>query len=137
MKLLDTNVLLRWLLRDDKPQAEAVDKFLRAAFRIKDSLFVADLALAEIVWVLEGNETPLAQIARIIRSILNKPEIQCENRERLLAAITLYEAHQVDFIDACQAALVQEKRMDAVVSFDRDFAKLPVVHLNPTVSFNP
>jgi len=136
MKLLDTNILLRWLLRDDKSQTEAVDKFLRNSFRIRDGLFVADLAFAEIVWVLEGNETPLAQIAHIVRSILNKPEIECENRDRLFAAIALYEAHHVDFIDAYQAALVQEKRMEAVVSFDRDFAKLPVVHLNPTVSFN-
>ena len=131
MKLLDTNILLRWLLGDDKPQAEAVDKFLRHAFQLKDPLFVSDLAVAEMVWVLEGRKVPGPEIARVIRSALNKQDIHFEHRQRLLAAILLYEAHHVDYIDAYQAALVQEKHMQAVVSFDRDFAKLPVVHITP------
>ena len=135
--LLDTNILLRWVLGDDRPQAEAVDKFLRHAFQLRDPLFVSDLAVAEMIWVLEGHKIPVPQIARVVRSALNKPEIQFEHRARLVAAVMLYETHDVDFIDAYQAALVQEKHIQAVVSFDRDFAKLPVVHINPTFSLNP
>jgi len=59
-----------------------------------------------------------------------------EHRQRLLTAVGLYEQHQVDFIDAYQATLAQEKHFQAVVSLDRDYAKLPVFHIDPSNPIN-
>ena len=137
MKLLDTNILLRLLLDDDPAQVRAVEKFLRSSLRIKDDLYVSDLSVAEMVWVLEGQNIPLPAVAQAIREILQRQGIHFEHRQRLMTAIALYETHRVDFIDAYQAALVQEKHFQAIVSFDRDYAKLPVTHIDPSNPITP
>jgi predicted nucleic-acid-binding protein len=127
MRLLDTNILLRLFLEDDKPQVAAVEKLLERALRDKKTFFVADLAVAEMVWVLEKSQGfPPAVIAGVLRSALDDRQLHFENRDRLLSALTLYEYHGVDFIDAYQAALVQEKKLESVISFDHDFSRLPV-----------
>ena len=131
MRLLDANVLLRWLLRDDKPQTDAVERFLRHALAAREELLVSDLAMAELVWVMEGQDINASIIVRLLRTALNDHRIEFENRERLLTALTLYEAHGVDFIDAYQAGLAQERDLEAVVSFDRDFDRLPVARVEP------
>ena len=135
MKLLDANILLRLFLDDDKTQVDAVEKFFHRAFQEKQELFVSDLTVAEIVWVMEKTGSlPPKVIAPILRSALDDSRIHFENRERLLAALALYESRSVDFIDAYQASLFQEKKLESVVSFDHDFSKLPVRWENPKKS---
>lgn len=132
MKLIDANILLRLFLEDDKPQAEAVEKLFQRAFQEKKKLFVADLTVAEMIWVMEKRgPLPPSLISQILRSALDDFRFYFENRERLLTALALYESHEVDFIDAYQAALFQEKKMESVVSLDHDFSKLPVRWENP------
>jgi len=137
MKLLDTNILLRLLLDDDPAQVRAVERFIRSSLRIKDELYVSDLSVAEMIWVLEGQDIPPTSIAQAIREILQKEGIHFEHRQRLMTAISLYESYRVDFIDAYQAALVQEKHFQAIVSFDRDYARLPVTHIDPSNPIKP
>ncbi len=132
MQLVDTNVLLRLFLEDDPAQAEAVRKLFLGAFQEKRKLFVSDMAVAEIVWFLGKKESlPPSVISGVLRPALDDERLYFENRERLSAALALYEYHDVDFIDAYQAALVQEKKLESVVSFDRDFSRLPVKWVNP------
>ncbi len=132
MQLIDTNVLLRLFLEDDKRQAHAVQELFQKTFHDKKKLFVPDMAIAEIVWFLEKKEglsSPV--IATILRFALEDERMVFENQQRLLVATAFYEQHSVDFIDAYQAALVQEKGLEAVVSFDKDFSRLPVRWIKP------
>ncbi len=132
MKLVDTNILLRLFLGDDPGQTDAVERLFRKAFQEKTKLFVSDMAIAEIVWFLEKRESlPEEVIAGVLRSALDDERLHFENRERLGAALALYEYHGVDFIDAYQAALVQEKKLESIISFDHDFSRLPVKWENP------
>jgi predicted nucleic-acid-binding protein len=126
LRLLDTNVILRWLLDDDEIQSRAADKFIQRAFREKQKLLLSDLTVAELVWVMEGKGMIPEAVTHLLRAALEDHRLEFENRERLLAALAWYSAHEVDFIDAYQAALAQEKKLEAVVSFDRDFSRLPV-----------
>jgi predicted nucleic-acid-binding protein len=132
MKLVDTNVLLRFFIEDDKRQAEAVRHFFEKAFQDNQKLFVSDMVVAEIVWYFERREK-LSQpvIATLLRFSLDDERLEFENRQRIKAAITFYEDHHVDFIDAYQAAIVQEKDLEAVISFDNHFSRLPVKWINP------
>jgi predicted nucleic-acid-binding protein len=132
MKLIDANILLRLFLEDDQRQAEAVEKLLRGAFQDKKKLFVSDLTIAEVVWILEKKKSmPPDVISRILQSALEDERLHFEHQQRLLTALAWYGSRKVDFIDAYQAALVQEKKLEAVVSFDRDFSRLPVPWENP------
>lgn len=132
MKLVDTNVLLRLFIGDDKKQAEAAQRYIEKVFQDNQKLFVSDMVVAEIVWYFERREKlPPSMIATLLRFSLDDEKLEFENRQRVKAAITFYEDHHVDFIDAYQAAIVQEKDLEAVISFDNHFSKLPVKWINP------
>ena len=127
MRLIDANILLRLFLEDDLRQAAAVDKLLRRAFHEKKKLFISDLTIAEMVWILEKKKAmPPEMISRLLQSALEDERLHFEHQKRLLTALAWYGSRKVDFIDAYQAALVQEKKLESVVSFDHDFSRLPV-----------
>jgi predicted nucleic-acid-binding protein len=54
MKALDTNVLVRFLVRDNDQQAMAVYKKFKQAEVEKEVLFIPILVVLEMIWVLES-----------------------------------------------------------------------------------
>lgn len=124
--LVDANVIIRWLIEDDKQKSQAFVSLIKQAERHNRTLFVSDLSIAEIVWVLDSvYKIPLEEVAEAIRKILGDQRLTFENKGRLMTAITLWENHKVDFIDAYQAALAQEKNMETIMSYDTHFDRIP------------
>ncbi len=54
MIAIDTNVMIRFLVRDDKEQAEIVYKTFKRAEKKKDVLFIPMVVVLEVIWVLES-----------------------------------------------------------------------------------
>ncbi len=54
MKALDTNVLVRFLVRDDKVQAKAVYRIFKQAEADKNQFWVSLVVILEMLWVLES-----------------------------------------------------------------------------------
>ena len=52
MIALDTNVIVRFLVRDDETQAQAVYGRLKQAEADREAVFVPLLVLLEVIWVL-------------------------------------------------------------------------------------
>lgn len=48
-----------------------------------------------------------------------------ERRDRLLEAISLYRAYEVDFADALVAAAARTEGPSEIRSFDREFDRIP------------
>jgi len=69
---VDTNILVRHLTGDPPEQAARATTFLAAA----DELLLADLVVAEAVYVLESfYEVPRARVAELVRAIIAFPTI--------------------------------------------------------------
>jgi predicted nucleic acid-binding protein len=78
---IDTNVLVRHLTGDPPEVAAAATEYLRSA----EELFLADLIVAEAVYVLESYyERPRKHVATVVRSLLGMP--QCGGRPGRAAA---------------------------------------------------
>jgi predicted nucleic-acid-binding protein len=123
MKLIDANVLLRYLTKDDKLKAEKCKELLVAS---GEELLITDLALAEVVWVLESryDMSPEA-IFKVVSPIVSAPQLTVIDRDILLDALYLYRANDVDFIDAYHAALGNWIEAESIFSYDeKDFRKL-------------
>ena len=128
----DTNLFVRWLTNDDRPQAEAAARLFRAAEKTNDPIWVADIVIAELVWVLQKVfRLRPPQVAEMVEPIIAAPMLSIENRDRLMRAMELFSAHGVDFIDCYIAAAAIEKGLKGVASFDKDFDKLPVGRIEP------
>ena len=54
MKFLDTNVILRYLTRDDEEKAEACYEFLQRVQRGEQELFTCESIIAEVIYVLSS-----------------------------------------------------------------------------------
>ena len=54
MKALDTNVLVRFLVKDDEQQAKAVYRIFKQTESKAEVFFVPTLVVLEIVWVLDS-----------------------------------------------------------------------------------
>ena len=72
MIALDTNVLVRLVLRDNEAQAQRARKLLEAHANSDASLFVSDVVLAEFAWVLRSRYAlPDEAIAQTLRAMLD------------------------------------------------------------------
>ncbi|MFO7572197.1 MAG: PIN domain-containing protein [Gaiellaceae bacterium] len=121
--LLDTNVLVRHFTDDPPYLAARARAFLQSG----DGLFLVDLVVAEVVYVLESYyEATRTTVARHVRSALGSPTIDVADAPVLLRALELYEFERLDFPEAYLAALA-EGTGAVVASFDRSLDRVETV----------
>lgn len=75
----DTNVLLRYLLRDGDAQAERARRIFERAARI----LITDVVLAETVWTLTGRRygATKADLIAVVDNLLQEPNVRFEDDE--------------------------------------------------------
>lgn len=113
---VDTNVLVRHLTGEPRAMATAASAYLRD----EPQLFLADLIVAETIYVLESfYETPRNRVAEIMRSLLALASIVVVDRNVLLRAIEVYDSDRLDFAEAYLVACAESTGIGRVASFDR------------------
>ena len=111
---VDTNVLIRSIVRDDEAQAVVADDLLKKA----TTLAIPLSYLCEFAWVLgKGYKFAGADIARAIRALLNIPSV-ATNRPAVEAGLAMLEAGG-DFADGVIAYEGLWLGGTTFVSFDR------------------
>jgi len=120
MRALDTNVLVRFLVRDDPGQYERAHAAIADAQARGEPLFVGDLVLAETVWVLTRRyRVPKAEVVDVLARLVASRDLVFASRERLLGAIARYRAGAADFADYLIAAHAAAAGADTVLTFDQ------------------
>jgi len=121
---VDTNVVVRHLTGDPPGQAARATRLLAQA----EQLLLADLVVAEIVYVLESfYEVPRPRVAELVRAVIAFPAVGVADESLLLRALEVYEVHRLDFADAYLVALAETSGVEAVVSFDKAIERVPTV----------
>lgn len=116
MIALDTNLLARLLLRDDKRQHARVVQLLAG-----QQDFTAPVSvMLELVWVLEVNDCSTADIVRGLNLLLGLPNFKPQQADALRQALLGY-AQGLDFADALHLALSQASQ--ELATFDKAFAR--------------
>ena len=128
MIFLDTNVFLRFYLRDDEGKAERCKDLLHAVASGEEDAMTSTMIIAGIVWVLERTyRRSRREVADFVLSLLALPHLVLTERGVVEAAIASYAAQDIDFIDAYNAALMAEGGVSIIYTYDRHFAKMPSV----------
>jgi len=124
---IDTNVLLRLLLRDAPAQA-AAQRAIETAEQAGDPVLVNDLVLAETVWTLSSRyDVGKDGVLQALRSLLDTGAFAFENRSTLQEAVDLFAASAVDFPDALIASRNLAMGARTTLSFDKAMRHLPGV----------
>lgn len=88
MIAVDTNILLRYLLSDDKKQAAKADKLINGT----ETVLITDVVLAETLWTLKGKKYQLEKSAMIgvLDSLFKEPSIRFEDGQTVWRALNDY-----------------------------------------------
>ena len=124
--LLDTNVVLRFLLADDPEQSRKATAFFGAVEKGERQASIKEFILLELVWVLENAcRVPRNEIADKLSTILSFSGMVSPGRYAMIRALLLYKETRIDFADCLLAAC--SSPATPVVTFDRDLEKLNAV----------
>ena len=122
--VIDTNVILRYLLADHPEQFEKVRVFMEEVKTGTRRVLIPESVLAECVYVLlKVYEVSREEIAEKLIGILRYRGVVNSDREVLIQALTLFGSKSVDIVDAIVSAIGSGERLQ-VFSFDRDLEKL-------------
>ena len=124
---LDTNVILRYLLRDDELKAQHCLKLLEKAERRDINLLTTDLVIAELVWVLESPVTynlPGDKIRDLLLPIILLPGLKLPGKKLYRRIFELYVDQEIAFIDAFNAIHMQKQGLSQIYSYDSDFDRV-------------
>lgn len=118
MIALDTNVVVRFLVQDDKSQARA-SRELMAGLTTARPGFLSDVVLVETYWVLT-RAYGIDRAASIghLEALVSAPEIAVESSRAVRAACEAAHAG-ADFPDALIDGVAHQHGCTEVVSFDK------------------
>ena len=122
---LDTNVLVRFLVLDDRAQSARATQIMEALSEA-DPGFVSAVVLAETVWVLERSyRQDRATIARVVQELLSADGLVLEHPEAVAIAMSSVRDAGADFADALIGAIAAEVGCTRTLTFDRGAQRLP------------
>jgi predicted nucleic-acid-binding protein len=120
MRAVDTNVLVRLVVRDDERQVRAAEAL------IVGGAWVSHLVLAETIWVLDAvYERTAEQIAAAIDMLLNHEHLTMQDADVVTAAIENFRKRPgLGFSDCLVLEIARKAGHLPLGTFDRDLAKL-------------
>jgi len=119
VRSVDTNVLVRLIVRDDIKQASAADAF------VAHGAWVPHLVLAETTWVLTSvYDRGPEEVATAVEMLLNHEHLTIQDSETVTAAVARFRRRpSVGFSDCLVLEIARKAGHVPVGTFDRDFAK--------------
>jgi len=120
MRAVDTNVLVRLLVRDDPGQVDAAEAF------VAPGAWVSHLVLAETLWVLEAvYERRPAQLAKTVELLLDHQTLTLQGGDVVKGALARYRARpSLGFSDCLLLEQARRAGHLPLGTFDRNLARL-------------
>lgn len=123
---LDTNVVIRYLVQDDKKQSAVATRFIEKTLTMEAPGYINHITLCEIIWVLQRcYHVTKPQLKEIIEGLLTTKQLLIENVEVAWKALRAFDANSANF---CEALIAQANLHDGctyTVTFDKKAASLP------------
>ena len=130
MKFLDANVILRYLTRDDKAKAEACYALFQRVKLGEEQVFTCEAIIAEVVYVLSSTRSPYhlshEEVRGRLMPIITLRGLQLPQKRVYVRALDLYASFSfLDFEDALAVAHMEQRGVQEILSYDRDFDRVP------------
>jgi len=122
---IDTNVLVRYLVRDDPSQFERVRRLLTRAIASGESILVSSLVLLETECVLRSRyELSKSDIVAALSALLEASELEFEDEPSLEQALYSWKDSRADFADCLIDARHRRLGCRATATFGSKALKL-------------
>ena len=125
--LIDTNVILRYLLGDHPEFSPKAEAFMGNIAEGTKKAEIFDVVIVECIYVMEKYyQIPKSEISTKLSGIMNFSGIVNPDRSEILEALLKYNSTNIDIVDCILAAHSSPEKV--VVSFDKDMKKLKAVN---------
>ena len=130
MTALDTNIIVRFLVRDDEKQSKAVFARFKKAENSRETLFVPLLVVLEAIWVLESvyNKTR-DEIIEAFDNLKRMPILKFEKEQIVQSMLLEGKKSNIELQDLLIALTAKSCGCDSVITFDKKAAKHPLFTL--------
>ena len=129
---LDTNVLLRFLIRDDAGQAKAAAGLLQE-LTVDEPGYISREVAVELVWVLKNRYGfRRERLATVFDDLLHSAALEVEAASDVALAVREYRRGGADLADRLIAAAARRAGALPLYTFDRKAARLSGVTLLPS-----
>lgn len=121
MRAIDTNVLLRMVVRDDPRQAATADAY------VAKGAWVSQLVLAEATWVLSAvYDLDNARIAAVVEGLLQHESLSIQEPEVISGALERFRGKSApEFADCLMLEIARKAGHVPLGTFDRRLGRLP------------
>lgn len=121
--LVDTNLIIRFLVNDDPHKASKVEKLLKNKKNIN---ILLDTVIAEIVWVLHSYYSlSKNEVVEKVRALIHVDTAECD-AFLLDRALTLWEENNISYIDSYLAAVAELGNI-TLYSYDQKFNSISTI----------
>jgi predicted nucleic-acid-binding protein len=127
---VDTNVFIRFLVRDDLEKTARSEELLARAEQGDIELMTSEAVVLEIVQVLSSPRMYRMErsiLATVMRSLLENRGLQIDHKVALIQAFNIYEATTLDYTDCLAIEHARRTGDGAVYSYDRGLDRVPGV----------
>ena len=130
MKSLDTNVLVRFLVRDDQEQADKVYELFKQTEVEKGTLHISNLVILELMWVLESAyQIERNDIISSLDKLILIPLFSFENHSALQGFLIDAPGSSYDLSDLLIAHTAKSCDADVVLTFDKKASRHPLFEM--------
>lgn len=126
MPALDTNILVRYVVRDDSAQLAAAKRLITRCIEEGQSVFVPVTVMLELEWVLRSSfEFGKDDVIQVVSSLLSAAELSFESERALEVALHLFREGTAEFADCVHVALASQAGEQPLWTFDKRAARIP------------
>lgn len=123
---LDTNVLVRFLVRDDEDQFERARRLIRRQAQDGEGVHISLLVLLETEWVLRSRyKFNKGEILGTFSELLSAMDMSFEGEPSIEEALFVWKDSPAQFADCLIGARHRALGCAATATFDGDALKLP------------
>ena len=129
LPFLDTNLMIRYLTRDDPSQAQRAKQMIDQVAAGTLQATTSETIIGEIVFVLSSKalyNLPRVEIRRHVTNILSMKGLRLPYKRMYFRALEVYATNpKLDFADALSVAHMERRKLSTILSFDEDFDSVP------------
>ncbi|MBU0710454.1 type II toxin-antitoxin system VapC family toxin [bacterium] len=120
MIAVDTNILVRFFVRDDERQYQQAAKLLCSSEDSGESIYVSTIVLVELVWVLKGGYKVLkSDICKTLSVLLTNQLFVFANAKMVRDTLNKYQSGNCDFADYLIALEGIKEQARTTFTFDK------------------
>jgi predicted nucleic-acid-binding protein len=121
--LVDTNTILRYLLKDVPDLYEKAEELFKKVRTGEQQIEITEGVLAEAVYVLlKFYRVPKQETVETLSTFLLYKGIEGRSRSEYLEALRLFGQTNLDFVDCLLAARAKTRKLD-LFTFDKELLK--------------